>query len=208
MIVTAHQPNYLPGISVVQKLQAADAVIWLDQVQYSKGGFTNRNRLPDGAWLTVPIVQEGCTEKPIKDIEIVDFDRWPNKHCRTIKQRYGKAKHFDKVEGILSTLGNAWRLGNKLATLNWFLMQQVLAELELEIQQHWQHDLLADGKDISEKIADMVGLVGGSTYLAGPSSVRYLDPGVFKHRHISLQFFKYEGANPSVIHPLATEGTV
>lgn len=208
MIVTAHQPNYLPGVSVMRKLQAADAVIWLDCVQYSKGGFTNRNRLPDGTWLTVPIVQENCIEKEIRHIEIADFDRWPAKHCRTIKQSYSKAEFFEKGEGLLSTLGNAWRLGDKLADLNWFCIQQLIAGLDVEVEQHWQHNLLAKGETISERIADMVGLLGASTYLSGPSGVRYLDPTVFKRRQIRLEFFEHEGPNPSAIDTLFRHGTL
>src|SRR4249920_720967 len=68
-VVTAHQPNTLIGANVVSKIRASDAVIWLDEVQYTKGGWTNRNKLPDGRWLTIP-VERHVYGKPINRVRI------------------------------------------------------------------------------------------------------------------------------------------
>ncbi len=59
MIVTVHQPNYLPYLGLFQKVVRADVLVIYDTALYSKQlGFHNRNRIktPIGAqWITVPI---------------------------------------------------------------------------------------------------------------------------------------------------------
>src|SRR3546814_3690829 len=57
MIVAIHQPNYLPWLGYFHKIARADVFVFLDDVQFSKNGYTNRVRiLGDGAarWLTIP----------------------------------------------------------------------------------------------------------------------------------------------------------
>jgi hypothetical protein len=92
VIVTAHQPNFLPGLNVTEKIRSADAVIWLDEVQYSHGGWTNRNRMPDGSWLTVP-VDRSTDMAPINRVRIRDHGAWRRKLCFALDQHYGDRAH-------------------------------------------------------------------------------------------------------------------
>ena len=36
MIVTGHQLNFLPGVSIMRKIESADCVIWMDLMQYRR----------------------------------------------------------------------------------------------------------------------------------------------------------------------------
>ena len=51
MLVTIHQPNFLPRAKVIDKLLAADLVIHLDDVQYMPREWQDRARVrrQDGA---------------------------------------------------------------------------------------------------------------------------------------------------------------
>lgn len=205
MVVTCHQPNYLPGVSVLRKVAASDAVIWLDRVRFSKGGWINRNELPGGPMLTVPCNRE-TWKGEIRDVEIADFNGWNRKHARTLRQRYRSEDHFEKGAGLVSTLDNAWRIGTRLVDLNWICIQHLLAGFEVDTVQHWQHDLMGDGETISHKIADMCGLLGASTYLSGPSGHRYLDLEPFRERRITVKYFDHRGPNPSAVDSLFVHG--
>jgi hypothetical protein len=57
---------------------------------------------------------------------------------------------------------------------------------------------------LSAKLAAMVKEVGGTTYLASASA--RLVPEVFDAAGVSLIFFRFAGANPSVIDPLFRTG--
>ena len=57
MIVAIHQPQYLPWLGYFDKIDQADVFCFLDDVQYKKNEYQNRNRIktPQGwQWLTVP----------------------------------------------------------------------------------------------------------------------------------------------------------
>ena len=58
MIVAIHQPQYLPWLGYFDKLRRADVFCFLDNVQYKKNDWQNRNRIKTAQgwqWLTVPV---------------------------------------------------------------------------------------------------------------------------------------------------------
>ena len=62
MIVTAHQPAYLPWLGLLHKAALSDVFVLVDNVQFEKDSFINRNKLrsPEGwRWLTVPASRSG-----------------------------------------------------------------------------------------------------------------------------------------------------
>ncbi|MSS70936.1 MAG: hypothetical protein EXS64_05545 [Candidatus Latescibacteria bacterium] len=58
MTVAIHQPQYLPWLGYFDKMDRADVFVLLDNVQYKKNEFINRNRIKTAAgwqWITVPV---------------------------------------------------------------------------------------------------------------------------------------------------------
>ncbi|MDD5348183.1 MAG: WbqC family protein, partial [Candidatus Omnitrophica bacterium] len=56
MIVSVHQPQYLPWLGFFDKIARSDCFVFLDTVQYKEREFQNRNKIrtADGwMWLTV-----------------------------------------------------------------------------------------------------------------------------------------------------------
>ena len=73
MIVAIHQPNYLPWLGYFYKIAKCDMFVLLDNVQYAKNSFINRNKIktPQGElWLTVPVKSKGRFGQLIKEVEI------------------------------------------------------------------------------------------------------------------------------------------
>lgn len=106
MIISAHQPAYLPWLGLFHKVMLSDLFVIMDDVQFEKNSFTNRNRILSAGrdvLLTVPVRSRGHTEKTIAQLE-VDGHRWNRKHLRTIEQAYRKAPHFDDVFGRMSAI--------------------------------------------------------------------------------------------------------
>ena len=55
MILSAHQPAYLPWLGYFEKIACADVFIFLDTVQFEKNSFINRNKIKTQQgpqWLT------------------------------------------------------------------------------------------------------------------------------------------------------------
>jgi hypothetical protein len=192
VIVTGHQLNFLPGISVVSKLAAADACVWMDEMQYERHAFVNRNRFSDGAWMTIPVAEHD-TFAPINRVHIADpTGRSREKVARTLEHRLGAA-----AAAFAAELRRPYRL---LAGLNASLLRLLLDALDVDVQEHFQSHLGSGRYEAtSEGLAEMVAELGGTVWLSGPSGRRYLDEAPFLERGISVAYHAHEGPNPSAI---------
>lgn len=201
--VTAHQPNFLPGMSVVEKIREADHVIWLDRVQYTKGGWINRNRV-GGEWVTVPI-ERATDGEPIARVRIA-AGQWRRRVARTLEHRLGAAA--DPV------VGEVMRPYRRLVALNVAVLARLLPALGVETAWHFQSHLdsgelvaAVGGRrelaPISERLAGMVAELGGDRYLSGPSGRGYLDEAPFRRLGIEVGYFQWGGPNPSSAEALA-----
>src|SRR5438045_2987654 len=98
MILTAHQPVYLPWLGLFEKIAIADRFVFFDGVQYLPRDWNNRNRIKSRAgaaeWLTVPVLTKGHREKTIGAIEINNALPWRRKHWRTLELSYRDAPYF------------------------------------------------------------------------------------------------------------------
>lgn len=206
MIVTAHQSNYLPGMNVIDKVRQSDAVIWLDECQFTHGGYTNRNKMPDGSWLTVPVGHTGPT--PINRVRVSSHGAWRRKHGRALLQHYGPAA-LPLTEEIHRPYG-------LLVGLNLALLRIILADCPTlwAFQSHLDggHAVQAVSDEravlapISERLAMMVAELGGTTYLSGPSGFRYLDEVPFLERGIRVDYYEHRGSYDCSASRLRTGG--
>lgn len=204
MIVTAHTPNFLTGISVIKKINSADAVVFLDEVQYSHGGWSNRNRMPDGSWLTVP-VERRTDMGPFNRVRISEHDRWRQHHVKALRQHYGAS-----AQPFCEEIMRPYRL---LIGLNLALLRMLI---EPDVRWHFQshldggHAVWAVSEErwelapISQRIAMMVAEVGGDTYLSGPSGRNYLDERPFNDLGIQVEYWQHDGPNPCALEMLRT----
>ncbi len=106
MIVSAHQPAYLPWLGYFHKIVLSDIFVVMDDVQFEKNSFINRNRVLSGGkelMLTIPVRLKGHTDKTIADIEVSDHF-WRKKHLKSIEQAYCKAPYFDTVYPLIAPI--------------------------------------------------------------------------------------------------------
>lgn len=208
MIVTAHQPNYLPGMSVIMKAARSDAVIWLDEVQYSHGGWSNRNKMPDGSWLTIP-VERRTDMGPFNRVRISEHGGWRYDHCKALEQHY----NTEAVSQLTQEIHRPYRLliGLNLACLR-ILMDGIDCAWHFQSHLDGGHAVWAvseqsyELRPISERLAMMVAELGGSVYLSGPSGRNYLDERPFGERNIKVEYFSWPGENSCSVGRLARVG--
>ena len=103
-LIAIHQPNYLPWLGYFEKIRRADVFVFLDDCQFSKGSYTNRVRIGQGEWLTLPV--SNSFGAAINETKIADPD-WLEKHLARLEETYKKAKCFKQVwpdiSGMLRT---------------------------------------------------------------------------------------------------------
>ena len=108
MIVAIHQPQYLPWLGYFNKMMASDIFCYLDNVQYKKNEWQNRNKIlsKDGwQWLTVPVLHRFGQD--IREIVINSTERWRHKHLQALQTNYAKApffkKYFPEIQSLYET---------------------------------------------------------------------------------------------------------
>jgi hypothetical protein len=210
-VVAPHQPNLLPGVSVITKLAAADVFIACDEMQYQRFGFTNRNRFGGEQWMSVPVNHEDLFA-PINRVRIADpRGAKREKIARTIEQKMGEAG-----KGFAAELRRPWRL---LVGLNMALLHRLFDAFEIKaeivLQSHLESGryfgpLTSDSRDdlvsVSERLAAMTAEVGGTVYLSGPSGRNYLDETPFEERGIAVEYWAHDGPNPCALEVLVKTG--
>lgn len=205
MVITAHQINFLPGLSVIERIRRADVVIWLDAAQYVRHSFVNRNRLSDGAWMTVP-VDEHDTFAPINRVRIADpTGRHREKIARRLEHELGAA-----AAPFACELRRPYEM---LAGLNYALIQALFAALDVQVEQTFQSLLdplhaipvweRADVEmpPVKERFASMAAQLGATVWLSGPSR-HFGEEWRFAARGIRVETFEHSGPNPSALELL------
>jgi len=84
------QPSYFPWAGYFNLINKADTFVFLDDVQFSKNSWHNRNSIlvkQRKIWITVPLKKSKLNTKLNEKI-IDNFNDWKSKHIKTIKQSY------------------------------------------------------------------------------------------------------------------------
>ena|SRR2546422_1409689 len=188
MKLAIHQPNYLPHAGFFRKCALADAVIFLDDVQYEKNGYTNRNKIrttKGWEWLTVAVHAKHDTL--VKDVKI-DFTNLVD-HAPIIEYWYKKAKNFDIV---MPFLRKAYQPVDDLMTLNINLISNFFYLLHIKPKFIGFSSELGVKTKGSDRILDICRLMNADTYLTGPGGINYLELEHFKNNEIDVHLVKGE----------------
>ena len=126
------QPNFIPWIGYFEQIHYADRFVFLDNVQYPRREWCNRNRivkLGKVQWLTVPIIKAPINTF-INQIEISYNEDWIDKHLSAMHNTYSKCEHFFSVCSIIENcLLKKHRL---LVDLNIMLIKRICDYLEIK----------------------------------------------------------------------------
>ena len=189
MLVAIHQPEHMPWLGFFEKLVRADVFVVLDDVQFSKGDFQNRNRVKgrDGAqWLTVPVAQR--FGQKINEVEIAG-DAWRAKHWKTLRSCYARAAHFETYAGEFEEFyARPWA---KLSELNVEAIRMLARAFGVEKKLVSSSTLGAVGQK-SELVLNICKAVGASRYYSGRAGSTYLDADAFRREGIEIVVQEFE----------------
>lgn len=195
MIVSIHQPNYLPWLGFFDKIKRSNSFVIFDNVQYprSKGHFGNRNKIKihnGSKWLTVPV--EGKSEmKNFNQISYKDSD-WKKEHLRLIEQFYNKSKYYKMyIEDFKDEFMKDY---DNLSDFNTNLIKFFLYELDIETTVYKSSKLVKDDISGAERIMTILKKLKATKYItgSGPGSKRYINEDDFKKEGIELEWQDYK----------------
>lgn len=193
MIVAIHQPEYLIWLGLIDKIAQADIFVILDNVQFEKNNFQNRNKIrtKDGwAWLTIPLKKHPFLTL-IQDIEIASDNNWQKKQLNLIKSNYHQAPFFQLYYSRLENI--ILEDHGSLAALNMELMKFVLEEFGIttSIVRSSEFNLPKDDFKINANLT-ICKFLNADTYLSGSGGKSYLDSSKFVTANIKVKFQEFQ----------------
>ena len=187
MIISIHQPNYIPWIGFFNKILLSDTYVVFDDVQYPRGrDYANRNQIKTNngkKWLTVPIIGKSQL-KPWNEIEI-NSNGWVEQHLSLLETFYKKSKYF---EDYYPELKEVYLKKHKmLIDLNLDLIKYILKILNSDVKIIKSSDIKTD-KTGADKILHILTELKSTTYISGSGdgSKRYINDELFNKNNIKL----------------------
>lgn len=186
MIVGIHQPHYLPWLRYIDKLVRSDVFVLLDDVQYTKNGWQNRNKIKCAqGWMYLTVPVRDAFAKPILDVRINNQERWRQKHWTALRTNYARAPYFDRYAGALEDLYR--REWDRLCDLSIAFLERVLSWLDIGTRLVRSSALGVPGRG-SERVAEICVRLGATEYLTGDyAAANHLDVQAVRARGVEVR---------------------
>lgn len=201
MIVAVHQPQYLPWLGYFDKMRRADVFCYLNDVQYKKNEWQNRNRIKTAQnwqWVTVP-VRYHFPEK-INQVRINQAVDWRKKHLQALITNYSRAPYFKEYIPIFEdTFSREWEF---ISELNIHLIESLKGLLDMgEIPSVLSSDFKLS-EEPTDRLIDICKALGADTYLAGKGGADYMDLERFEKNKLKVMIQEF--AHP--VYPQLFDG--
>jgi hypothetical protein len=193
MIVSIHQPNFLPWPGYFHKMAKADRFVLLDDVQYVKGTVANRAYIcrKDGTavYITVPVSMSKGAFQAYNEIAPDPSAPWQSKMLNQVKDAYLKTAFFQDIFPTFSEI--LLKKYDSLADLNIAMITFVAAYLGIHTPTIRASSLQADLGKKSDRNLNICKHLGAGTYLSGTGARAYNDEESFRLNGLNLLYTNY-----------------
>lgn len=191
-----HQPETFPWAGYFNKMMNSDLFIILNDVQYKKNNFQNRNRIlmnDRPTWLTLPVDTKGRLESTIRDMQIADTIDWKSRTLHLLEVAYSKCPYYkdimDKLDKLISS-----RSDNSLIDFNLDFIYFIRSYLNIHTPIKFSSELGIHSHK-TDLVFDICEECGADVYLSGEGGRDYLDLTRFNEEGIEVV---YQEFNPSI----------
>jgi len=133
MKIAIMQPYFFPYIGYLSLIKQTDSMILLDEVQFIRHGWIERNRIlkPESGWqyISVPLIKKSYTTT-IKDTEINNSSDWKTKLVRQVEHYKKRAPFYRKTLAVLEDALNIET--QSITELNMHVLGSVCAYLGIQ----------------------------------------------------------------------------
>lgn len=190
MIVSIHQPDYIPWLGLYYKMAHSDVFVYLDDAQYSNMADHNVNVIkgPNGSMrLKVPVEQH--LGDLILNVRTRDELKWKDKHLKSLQMNYSKAPFFQEIYPGLAIVIETHE--GSIAELNMAINRYICDGFDI-------HPQIMRSSDMSitslreERVIDICKYVGGTEYLSGNGARAYQTEEHFAEKGLKLTYLDYK----------------
>ena len=221
IILSGHQPTYLPSLGLFAKMKDSDIFMHCGHLQYEDGSWQDRNRIQgvNGEFVSLRVPTKHTLGDSIRNVYLApEWHRFPggkttkgvrDQHLKSMSHRYAKEPYFaNYYPGIAKILGSDFAL---LDTLCRSLTDQIAEWLGIKTRiidsANWHL-----GGDAISKIIQMCQAVGADTYLSNSGAADYIgqvEEERFREAGIKHAWINYADPDDvplSVVHHLFMRG--
>jgi len=189
------QPTYLSWLGYFDLIDRVDIFILLDDVQFIKQSWQQRNQIRTSKgleWITVPVKIKGRFGQHIKDVQINPI-KFPDKHLRQLTQNYSKSAFFKYYFGEFeNTLKETCKSG-LLYDLNVRSLKWLCSKLGIRTEFVRSSEIGVEGKR-SERLVKLLKSIGVGNYVSPIGSYSYIKEEFhwFSEYGMEVSFAAYE----------------
>lgn len=197
MKIAIHQPEHLPYFGFFNKMSKVDVFVLLDDVQFQKNGFQNRNRIKTSQgvqWITVPVLHS--FGQKINEVRIDNRSNWRRKHLQSILVNYGKAQYFEKYFPLLQEIYS--REWDMLCELNITLIQLFIQEFGIKAKLVRSSSLTKTGEK-NKLLISICKTLNATSYLSGMGAA-YLDVPLFQKNSLEVEYTYFKHPQYRQLH--------
>lgn len=190
--IVISQPMFFPWIGLFEQIRLADIYVHYDDVQFSKGGFSNRVQIKTEngfKWLTVPLLKPKLGMK-INEAKINNMTNWRRSHMSFLLQTYKSAPFQSDMLEIVNSVYN--KQSTTVADISINSIQEVCKYYGLtNTVFHCSSELDVKGQS-SQRVLDIVKLLEGKVYITGHGAKNYMNHELFEENKIKIEYMDYK----------------
>ena len=169
MIITIHQPNFMPWYPFFQKMKQADVFIILTHCQFEKNGFQNRFNI-DGTWKTMSVY---------KGLRSINEKKYVNPLHDWTKIKKSMPYYSPQLEIFDDCISE------HLVDTNIAIIRKIANILNIDTEIVVDHNTNSSG---TQRLVDLCNHYSAREYIAGTSGKKYLDERLFVESDIKLTY--------------------
>jgi len=210
--VAIHQPNYLPWIGYFYKMHLCDTFVILDDVQFSKSGYTRRvnirkDRWGDAlTWLTLSL-KKYHQHTLITQLEVDDTAGWFDTHQRKLRAVYGGEMYYDRIIGLIEYAVSDVQ-STKIVDINNAIISHISNYLYVNPKVVISSDVKITD-DYDDVNLTLVKATEGTHYISGLGGDKYQQTKDFKNAGVNLSYANIQGflksSNGLLANPLGAD---
>jgi hypothetical protein len=186
----------MPWQGYFELISKADVFIFLDNYQFSRQSWQQRNRLfidkDRVGWYTVPMINTVSFKSPCNETRIHEGNQWRKKMWMRIKTNYGKCEHFDSIGNEIES----WLLqspSSSLSAFNIYFIEMICAKLGIRPEFRTSSHLLHKPGKRSQGVLDLLHVTGATRYYCAHGSFGYMaQDGIFPVSDIETVFQNFQ----------------
>ena len=193
MKVVISQSMLFPWVGFLEQIRHADVFIHYDDVQFSKGSFTNRVQIKtaDGpVWMTIPLRGHKLGQA-INEVRLQSHENWMSSHVALLKKSFKGAPYLDDAMALVEDV-----YSKDYENIGLLARQSLIALAEyfnlLDSTQLIDVTSLGIKGSSSDRVLAIVKAVGGERYITGHGARNYLNHDIFESEKIKVEYMSYQ----------------